>query len=474
MAARSHGSILGTVRLIFRWCAMPCLVVALSLGAGLGVVLLATSGVERAASLEAVGLAAALAVPIALGGRRLLQGDWFHPLAFPSLYVAGAFLIPALYLLVVRQPLGSVAPEDVSASLVFLFILTALGATLGIILGLRFPWRRDRGDHIRHTGLRAIGRSLLLIAVVLRLSTAAGAAGLPYGFASVADYGFDRSLDNVGIFFAFAGVILIVVSNVRIVNRVTTSTDLILFATFAGATFALGSRGELVAPLLFALWAHHTYVRPVRFLPAAVLVLTLVFVFQGVGATRVGAPFYESTSGVVERTLQPFNTPVQITGDLVQIVPASTDYEAGATYWAALQRQLPSFVSVPLLGEPENTATFLYRDLIGFTNPNAGFAFALPSEAYLNFGPAGVFVIPALVGLLLGYAYRRQDQPPTRAIHLLYPVILATLPLSLRSDSVLQVKAVLYPLVIIAISFWAMRPAEGYRRFAEMGSRATH
>jgi len=67
-----------------------------------------------------------------------------------------------------------------------------------------------------------------------------------------------------------------------------------------------------------------------------------------------------------------------------------------------------------------------------------------------------------------GEIYRRMELSGTRAIHLLYPVLVSTLPLSLRTDGVGQIKTVLYPMVILALVYELCRlgasvDAEGKR-----------
>jgi len=133
---------------------------------------------------------------------------------------------------------------------------------------------------------------------------------------------------------------------------------------------------------------------------------------------------------------------------LVERVPFETSFLQGSTYVASIERQLPGAIAVAVFGPPTNTASFEFRRLIGFSNPDAGFGFSLPSEGYLNFGLGGVLAAALMLGGLLGYAARRTAIRPTHARHLLYAILLATLPLSFRSDALQQIKTVLYPMLL--------------------------
>ncbi|MBT8401720.1 MAG: O-antigen polysaccharide polymerase Wzy, partial [Rhodothermia bacterium] len=154
---------------------------------------------------------------------------------------------------------------------------------------------------------------------------------------------------------------------------------------------------------------------------------------------------------VFEGALVHISTPVTITANLMEILP-SEGFRNGATYWATVKYLPPGPIARSLFGEPD-TASFVYRDLIGFTNPNQGFAFSMISEAYLNFGWVGLFAIPGAFGLILGYTYRRSSAEPTRAIHLAYPVLIALLPYLYRSDSLVQAKLFGYSMIVIHLVY---------------------
>jgi hypothetical protein len=163
-------------------------------------------------------------------------------------------------------------------------------------------------------------------------------------------------------------------------------------------------------------------------------------------------------SAAVERTLGAVGTPVFITNRLVQSVPSAWPFALGSTYVAAVERQLPGPLATKIFGPPTGTGTFVFRRILHYTNPNNGFAFALPSEGYLNFGLEGALLAGGALGLFLAWAYRQQSADTvTQARHLLYPLAVATIPESLRSDAVASVKLILYPMLLLALAFWLAR-----------------
>ena len=154
-------------------------------------------------------------------------------------------------------------------------------------------------------------------------------------------------------------------------------------------------------------------------------------------------------------------TPSFDVSEIVRRVPAAHDYELGSTYLAGLERRLPSPIANRLFGTPDDTGAYVFRKILGFADPNVGFGFSLPSEGYLNFGFIGSFASALLLGVVLGFAFMRQVAPPRRALHLLYPMLVSTLPLAVRSDALGQIKWILYPSLIVAVILALSRTRSG-------------
>ena len=396
---------------------------------------------------------------------RLPGRDWFNPFALPLVYVTVSLFAPVLFLTTLLRPLASLPPSAVSPKLVMVFLLTVLGMTVGIVVSVLLT-RRARVElrqNISYPRMLLLGRALTIIALVARASSAFLSWGTPYG-EGVVSFGLGNFLDNLASSSFFGGMILVVVANAHLTHNIWARFDIAAYLLFAVITLSVGSRGELIAPTLFVIYAHHTLVRRISLAPAMVMAFAAIFLFQGIAGVRSNTDFYGGSLPAIERVLTSVASPIYVTTELLAIVPSHYPHTNGSTYLAAMQRQLPGPLSVAMFGAPSATGTYVFRDLVGFDSPDAGVAFSLPSEGYLNFGMPGAFFVPLLVGLVLGYAFRKQVPVPTRALHLLYPVVVATLPLSLRSDALTQLKTVLYPILILYIAYrWIARSGKGSR-----------
>jgi len=436
LAARLIGSPLAPVVV-----ALAGAVVALRLGS--------TSAPPTAAQ-AALLVAWALVVMLVFVSVRLANRDWFFPFAFPFFYVGISLMAPVLYLSVLRRRLGILDPSDVSLRLVEVFALTIVGLGIGLAAGMLVKRSSDRPprtlDYPRLLRWGRIGMALCLPAQAFEVFSR---LGRPYGKGFVG-FGLSQLIDNFASHVLFAAVILTVIANVHLRKSVLASLDVALLMSFTLSTLIIGSRAQMIAPAIFVMWAQHTFVRRIRLTWLLALTVFLLVVLQGVSGVRGGGEFYTSGESSVERTLDDLSSPVFITGMLLDRFPSTQDFTGGSTYLAAVTRQLPSPVAVALLGPPDDTGSFVFRRSIGFINPDAGLAFSLPSEGYLNFGMAGVLAAGLAVGLIMGFAYREHGFPPVRARLLLYPVMVASLPLGLRSDALGQIKGVLYPLLILA------------------------
>ena len=82
-------------------------------------------------------------------------------------------------------------------------------------------------------------------------------------------------------------------------------------------------------------------------------------------------------------------------------------------------------------GQPQGQ----FRNLIGFTDPNQGFAESYPSEAYLNAGLPGCLLAGVFFGALMGWAWRKRRAVPRQGAGRPFPVLLAGLVYGFRSDA---------------------------------------
>ena len=113
----------------------------------------------------------------------------------------------------------------------------------------------------------------------------------------------------------------------------------------------------------------------------------------------------------------------------------------------------------------------MYRDLIDFHDRNGRFAFSLPSESYLNYGLAGSFIVALIVGSLFGWAYRRAAAVPSKALHVLSPILVATLPLSLRGMLSCRSRLFYIPMIAVSIVYRLCMPRVPFRQVSHDGLR---
>lgn len=393
-----------------------------------------------------------------LAGTRMMQRDWFHPLALPMLYVSAACLLPLAYIDLTGASIGSLTFDALTVPFHLVFLLTVALFAAGILAGFQLVRPLSTLPPVRATAWRralVLARLTLAAAVLLRAADFLRSYGAAYGTDAVS-FGLDSLLETAASIGALGGIAVLAVSSIHVSQRVMGRLEAGLLAAFALLTLGTGGRGDLIAPLLFLLLMHHSYVRPLPRSSLAAGLLCLLLAFQGVAGTRAEEGLVTDASGIRDRLLVGLSVPAQVQGLLMRYVPDSEPYRHGSTYLAAMERQLPGPLAVAVLGPPADTATFELRQMLGFTNPNAGFGFSLPAEAFLNFGLTGVAGVAFLVGLLFTASFRRSPHPlegalPDRARHLLYPLLVATLPLSLRADAVQQIKTVLYPMIFTAL-----------------------
>jgi hypothetical protein len=210
-----------------------------------------------------------------------------------------------------------------------------------------------------------------------------------------------------------------------------------------------GQRAGLIAPTVYLAWIYSTQVR----------VIALKWIVAGLLLCLIGGAVISnyrqnhglspgSPSAVVQHAVGDVSSSAWLTQQTVIRVPSTVGYLRGSTYLAAVESQLPGPVA-RAVGAPMRTASAVFRTIIGFSDPNQGFAESYPSEAYLNFGLVGCLGAGLFLGGLMGWAWRKCRETATKPRDLLYPVLLAGLIYGFRSDALTQIKDVLYPMLAV-------------------------
>jgi hypothetical protein len=302
----------------------------------------------------------------------------------------------------------------------------------------------------RYREMRRAGLTLMAAGAVAQMVAAALTRGTAYG-ANQFQYGWRSVIDPSASTALLVGLILVTLTASHTtkptrLRNLLRGREWAVLSLFFLAVALKGGRGELIAPAVYIAWAYSTQVRviAIKWIVAG-LVLALI------GGTvisnyRQGAGLWpESPAVVLQNTVSGVSSSAWLTQQTVIHVPSTQGYMNGSTYLAAVEGQLPGPLS-RALGVPTRTASTLFRDIIGFSDRNQGFAESYPSEAYLNFGLAGCLGAGLFLGALMAWAWRKRREIATRPRDLLYPVLLAGLIAGFRSDALAQIKDVMYPI----------------------------
>jgi hypothetical protein len=419
-----------------------------------------------------VALALVVAVLVMLA-RKGSHAGWLHPLSLPLAALTVMSLGAPLWVYFTHEPVGLLydsgyQPPDASALASAVSVTTCEALTLvviGYVIGaggaLTITPRADlsgldqsrpifRYGGLRRAGftLMAIGAFLELIVATLRRGTTYGADQLQYGTASILSPSAATTL-LVGLILATLTLCRSKQPS-RLADLLSTWEWVALLLYMLALAFT-GQREGLISPLVYLAWAYSTQVRviPLKWIVTAVLLALIggaaISNYRADDGLSPGAP-----GAIVRSALESASSPAWLTQQTVIHVPSEAPYEHGSTYLAALEGQLPGPVS-RMVGAPARTASAVFRNIIGFFNPNQGFAESYSSEAYLNFGLSGCLLAGLLLGALMGWAWRKSKKTATRPRNLLYPILLAGLIGGFRSDALLEIKEVLYPMVILSL-----------------------
>ena len=241
--------------------------------------------------------------------------------------------------------------------------------------------------------MRGAGFALLCAGAIPQAVVTLINAGTPYGVGQFQG-GLTSFLQAAAIMGMLAGLAVATMPAGH-TARATRLRDLLrgrewaALGVYMAAVAVSGQRAGLIAPGMYLAWTYSTRVRAI---PWRWAVATLLVVLWGAaviahnraeGGLSPGPPTAVAASAAGD-----VNSPAWITQQTVLHVPSGTPYLHGSTYLAEAEAQLPGPAS-RYLGATSRTASSVFRHIIGFSDPNQGFAESYPSEAYLNFGLPG-------------------------------------------------------------------------------------
>ncbi|MEO5920112.1 MAG: O-antigen polysaccharide polymerase Wzy, partial [Pseudolysinimonas sp.] len=316
------------------------------------------------------------------------------------------------------------------------------------------PADTSPGTDRRGPIVRDIGRAILVLAFVAKVYQliVEGPVFLRVYGADQLVYDVDTVVGVLGGSLVPVGALLVMHGNMKVRNRPLAAFDWILLGAIVLITLVfLGNRSEVIAPVVLFLWFQlGSRGRFSRTIVVGVIAAAGA-AFAVIAQLRVRASGAEAYP-LVENILVDTSSPVLLTSDVTRLVPSQVDFFWGSTYVEALKYMLPGPVSRALFGDPTGTGAFVYRDLIDFHSTGQGWGFAQPTEAYMNFGFAGVIVIAALLGVLYAWAHQSALRTRDGVRSLIYPLLLSYLAFGVRSDALGQLKSIVYPLIIIIVA----------------------
>lgn len=382
--------------------------------------------------------------------------DIFNPLAFPMLYVGASFLFPAWLYLVqeapMRFPLASFAPN--TANLVVI-------ALASIMIGFSWPWRtpsRAAPKQVDGRTLLHTGRTLAIFATAVTVGLVRDGAVAQRGF-SQTSYGLAETALVASQLFAPLSLLLIALAHRADARaRRLSPLDWVLVLALGLSIALTGERGTVIVLLLMLLYIYtRGKARPwLTAIGTAAMLATTIMVLRFREVAQGNAPY---RSGLLETLAGDWSVVTYTVGISAAHVPDRSPFVYGYTYLVSTVRQLPSPIANRLLGQPHDTATYRFREMIGYTNPNQGFGYSVPAEGYINFGTVGLVGACLLFGLVGSWLYTHAAWPTATVPTATYAIYATTLPALLRSDSLGTMKGLIYPILItigaLLIARWA-------------------
>ncbi len=405
--------------------------------------------------------------------RRSGQLDPLHPLLYPTVYISVASLAPSAWLYT-QDDLGFIRLATLSDRTALLMSLAAVGFAVGA--WLPFGRREFKAVHRDGSSVTLAGRLVLLLPIVLAFNGFLGDAVLTRGLGQ-ATRTLTDSLDAAGFIFAPAAAVLIACGRAPRPSPYSRG-DLLALATLIALLGLNGKRGASIAVVLVVVFAYTDRLRKrSKTWPFILGGTTLLGFAYAVVSYRTAATGGQVNLSATEVLLRDLGS-VPFTTGMTDRLMDTSDPLGGSTIVAGFARQLPGPVAQFLLGPPDDTGAFVFRDLYGVPD-NMGYGYSIPAEGVLNFGVVGAFLLPFLLGAILAKLYSLADFNATRAVQLGYYVAAATLPFAWRSDILGAVKGVAYPVVLTWLVFsWARAvyrlPGRArLRRHETLGDRQT-
>lgn len=393
------------------------------------------------------------------------KADLFGPLGFPSLYIGFVMLGPSTYVWLAGESIGSfLKPSDLNTEAIIASAGTFLAFTLGAsIVSLGRHWRTMPYSRVQRPllaaplarqVLRLIARVVLGLCVVQRLAVL-----WIFGFGS-----FGLQGNSFSGFFVVEPLVTVAIMGATLSLlagglrfRSLRPSDLLdwgILACFIVLSLAIGSRSELIAPIVAAAyWWYRSSGASnkviIVLIALAYSVLTLLQLvrtaFSSAGINPEGLTFG------FEVLLRPVASPTKIAAQVTDVINVHGPL-MGSTYTTAVKYLLPDPLGSWVFGGPPTGAGSLsFAKLAGYGGP-AGLGFSFSGEPLLNFGLGWFWLVPMLMGVLVAVLYARTLRRGSFVAGLWYVVLIARIPLSMRDDFLQILKGVVFAFLFVYLS----------------------
>jgi oligosaccharide repeat unit polymerase len=403
-------------------------------------------------------------------------GRFLHPLVAPLAYLVYALLVPLAFISVTGKDIeympSSMLNPRTAAAMALTVAVYCISATV-TSSGTFSRWsaqrmgQRSSISREAEVGLvtRDIGRLVLVLALAAQVYewiVAGPVSGRTYGADQLA-YGVDTAIAVFGESLVGVGCLLTMRGNALALRKPLTRFDAVLIVAVCGiGLFILGSRAEAIAPVILFVWFWIKSGRKISAGPILVGLAAMAALFLIVAQIRTHSVSIGGGS-LISSLLVETSSPVFLTNNVIQVMPAHQAFLNGSTYFASLEYMLPGPIARALFGAVSGTGTLAYREIINFTYSGQGWGFSLPTEGYVNFGFPGVLGAGAFLGGLFGSTYKlaQRDQVDNRIGSYIYPLLISYLPFGIRTDALGEMKSVIYPIIICYVALWLAKWAIG-------------
>ncbi len=299
------------------------------------------------------------------------------------------------------------------------------------------------------------GFALVLVSVCgwFLIAVRAGGVGILFGsyetFLAVVGESITLTLTYYGI---NVGMVFLAAAQPTTLCRVAFA----IFCLWSLVALPLGLRGEVLFPGLTALVIMAKRRPPFSAKVAFLLGLLLLSSIAALREVRqVGVQNVSSATVTASPldALTELGSSLRPVSEVIYWKATGDQFIYGASYWAPFDRTLSKIVPGRDWTLPPAEEDPRVLGSLATLRGDGAIGFSVVAEAYRNFGPTGVCVIMALIGLLLGHL---DLWPPTAGRQVLLGVILVPLLIEVRNDftavpfQILESCVVVYVVLLIA------------------------